>query len=312
MLSSTCSKYTFHKRVGSETTFVFDYSHYLGTADGMFHTYPNAGDFRVEVLLSGREFFSLAFLDRLYDRYPFRGVTLISGILIQGTGNRKGIHIISHLLIVHFPGNGLAHEENQAGYGGYDGILDRMAFLLPAVFLFLFITVYRTGNFPLGTVMEQYRLRTLLREFTKALKKFLIGLCQHKTHCLKAQMKDVGQAMNKSVAMLLTHAKAGGMVLLKRIVLQIHKDEEKVLCHIRKRAVLVNTETATVATTFAGHLIFRQIIVMCRLEERKQTGKLGMVHASQGAETLGVIFMVGIIHATKIRAYAINDKSNLH
>ncbi len=72
MQSGTCGKYTFHKRVGSETTFVFDYSHYLGTADGMLHTYPNPGDFRVEVLLPGREFLSLAFLNGLYDCYPLQ------------------------------------------------------------------------------------------------------------------------------------------------------------------------------------------------------------------------------------------------
>ncbi len=95
MQSSTCSKYPFHKRVSSETTFVFDYSHYLGTANGMFHTYPNARDFRVEAL-------------------PFR---------------------------------------------------------------------YRHGAI---------QAETLPGEFTKALGKFLVGLCRHKTHCFKAQAKDVG------------------------------------------------------------------------------------------------------------------------
>ncbi len=270
----------------------------------MFHTFPNAGNFRIEVLLPGRKFLSLAFLDRLYDCHSFRGVPLISGILIQGAGNRKRIHVVGHLFIMGFPGNGLAHEEYQAGDGDYDGIPDRMTFLLPAVSLFLFITVYRTGNFLFGIIMEQYRLRILPGEFVQALGKLLVGLCRHKAHCFKAQAKDVGQAMNKGVAMLLIHSKAGGMVLLKRIVLQIHKDEEKTFGDVRKKTVTVNTETATVATAFAVHLMFRQIIIMRCLEEGKQVGKLGMVHAGQGAETLGVIFMGCIIHAAKVHAYA--------
>lgn len=37
-----------------------------------------------------------------------------------------------------------------------------------------------------------------------------------------------------------------------------------------------------------------------------------MIQADQGAETFGIIFMFVIIHATKVHAYAIYNKSNLH
>lgn len=51
---------------------------------------------------------------------------------------------------------------------------------------------------------------------------------------------------------------------------------------------------------------------MSSLKVGMQMGKLSMGQASQGAETFGIVFMLGIIHATKIHAYAIYNKSNLH
>lgn len=44
----------------------------------------------------------------------------------------------------------------------------------------------------------------------------------------------------------------------------------------------------------------------------KQMRKLNMSQARQGTETFEIIFMIVIIHATKVHAYAIYNKSNLH
>ena len=51
---------------------------------------------------------------------------------------------------------------------------------------------------------------------------------------------------------------------------------------------------------------------MSRFKVRKQMAKLSMIQACQGTETFEIVFMVVIIHATKIYAYAKNNKSNLH
>lgn len=156
MQSSTCSKNTFYKKVGSESAFFFDNSHEFGTSYGMFDTYPNAGNFPVELFFFSRK--HLSFLDRLYDYHLIGGISLISGVLIQGARYGKRIHRVSHLFIMCFPTNGLADKENQTGNGNNNGILDRMTFLFSAVLLFLFISITRTGNLSFGAVMKQYRL----------------------------------------------------------------------------------------------------------------------------------------------------------
>lgn len=71
-------------------------------------------------------------------------------------------------------------------------------------------------------------------------------------------------------------------------------------------------EATKLTSAFAIHFIFRQIIIMSGLKGGKQMGKLNMSQAGQGTETLGIVFMIFIIHATKIRVYAIYNKSNLH
>lgn len=51
---------------------------------------------------------------------------------------------------------------------------------------------------------------------------------------------------------------------------------------------------------------------MSRLKIGKQMRILNMGQACQGTETFGVIFMLFIIHDTKIHAYARCNKSNLY
>lgn len=112
--------------------------------------------------------------------------------------------------------------------------------------------------------------------------------------------------------MFLIHTKTGDIVLLQRVILQIHKNKEKVLHDIKQGTVLIYAETTKLTPAFAIHFIFRQIVIMRGLKEGKQMGKLNISQAGQGTETLGIVFMIFIIHATKIRVYAIYDKYNLH
>lgn len=154
--------------------------------------------------------------------------------------------------------------------------------------------------------MEQYRFNsTIFREFGQTSGKFFARLCRHKTHCLKVQTENMVQTVYKSVAMFWAHSETGAMILLQRVVFQIHKNKEKAFRDIRQGAVLVDTEATTATSPFAIQLIFRQIIIMSRLKRGKQMQKLNMGQTCQGTETLGIFFMLFIIHATKIHAYTI-------
>lgn len=188
MQSSTCSKYTFNKGIGSQTTFVLDNSHKFGTSYGMLHAYPNARNSLIELFLFFRKFLSLLLFDRLYNCCPFRCIPLIAGILIKEARYRKGIHCIRHLLVVYLARNGLADKQDQARYSNDDGILYRMTLLLTAVLLFLFVIINGARYFPFSTVMKQYGMNaTILGEFRQPCGKFFIRLSWYKPHCLKAQ-----------------------------------------------------------------------------------------------------------------------------
>lgn len=128
MQSSTCSKNTFNEEIGSEMTFVFEHSHELGTSGDMFHTYPNTGNFFIGLFFFFGKLLSLCFLSGLYYLHPFRSISLISGILIEGARNRKRIHRVSHLFVMCFAGNGLTDKENQTGCSNDNGILYRMIY----------------------------------------------------------------------------------------------------------------------------------------------------------------------------------------
>lgn len=190
MQSNTCSKNAFNELVCPEPAFVFYNSHKLGTSNGMLypHSYPR--NFFIELFLFLGKYFSLSFLDRLYNLHLFRCISLMSRVLVQGTRYRKRIHCVCHLLIMRFTANSLANKENQTGCSNYNGILNRMAFLFSAILLFLLVRINRTRNFPLSAVMEQYR-------FGQTLGKFLVRLCRYKTHCFKRQTKNVGQTVYK-------------------------------------------------------------------------------------------------------------------
>lgn len=180
MQSSTCSKNPFNERVGSESTFVFDNPHELGTTNGMFHPYPDTENLPVGRLLVIRKLLSFAFA-------PLGSISLISGVLIQSARNRKGVQCIGHLLVMRFSGNGLADKENHAEYSDDN----RMPLLLPTVLLFLFVVIYRTRNLSFCPIMKQYKLNFILGKFQQAFGKFLVGLRGDKVHCFKAETKNM-------------------------------------------------------------------------------------------------------------------------
>lgn len=142
--------------------------------------------------------------------------------------------------------------------------------------------------------------------------KLFVCLRRYKPHCLKTQMQNVTQTVQKSVAMLLIHAETTSGILLQWIIFQIHKNKENSFRNIWQRTVIVYSEATTITSPFVAQLIFRQIIVMSRFKVRRQMAKLCMIQTCQGTDTFRISFMVVIIHATKIHAYAICNKSNLH
>jgi uncharacterized integral membrane protein len=122
----------------------------------------------------------------------------------------------------------------------------------------------------------------------------------------------MAQAVYEGVTMLLIHAETSCVILLQRIILQIDKDEEKTFLHTGQRAIPVDAKTPALAAALAGHLILAKIIIMRFCKIRKQHQELGMSKACQATETLGIIYMVFILHRSKVRAYVIYSKSILH
>ncbi|WP_321480818.1 hypothetical protein [uncultured Bacteroides sp.] len=87
---------------------------------------------------------------------------------------------------------------------------------------------------------------------------------------------DHSHELGTSIAMFLIHTKTGVLILLQRIILQVHKNKEKAFRRIRQRAVLIYAGATKLTSAFAIHFILRQIITMSYLKVGKQMGKLNM------------------------------------
>jgi len=74
--------------------------------------------------------------------------------------------------------------------------------------------------------------------------------------------------------MFLIHIKAGGMIFLKRIILQINQNEEQTIFDRRKRTVPVVGKTSPMIAKFTAHVVVGQILVMVFLEIREQLTEL--------------------------------------
>jgi hypothetical protein len=85
---------------------------------------------------------------------------------------------------------------------------------------------------------------------------------------------ECGSNSVQSIAMFLIHTQTGGVILLQRVIFQIYKNKERAFWDIWQGAVAIYTKTAAKTTTFAAQFV--------------------------------------IVYATKVHAYAIYNKSNLH
>ena len=313
MQGHTCRKNILHKVVSPEPALVFDDAHDFRASYGMFYAHPDGGNLSVVFLILLGKFLPFGLLNRLYDFYPLRRITLISGILVQGTRHGKRIHGVGHLLVVGLARNSLADKYNQAGHCDYDSVLDRMTLFLSAVTLLLHVWVCRTGNLPLRPVMEEHRFFPVFGKICQLFGKFLVGFCRDKPLHFKREAEDFRQAMHEDVAVLLAHSETGRMVFLQRIVLQIDQDEEQAVGYAGKRAVLVDARAEPFpATAFPCHLIFGQIVIMCCFKIREKCTKLLMAEPRQGTEAFAVVFIFVVFHTTKVRVCAIYNKSKLY
>nr|WP_071147591.1 hypothetical protein [Bacteroides ihuae] len=77
MQSGICRKDTLNEEVGFRAAFVFDDPHELDTSDGMFHAYPDTGNFPVEFFFFLEKLLSLSFLNRLNDARPSGSISLM-------------------------------------------------------------------------------------------------------------------------------------------------------------------------------------------------------------------------------------------
>ena len=167
MQHSTCSKKPFNERVCSEPAFIFDNPHELGSADDMFHPYPDTGNLSIERFRVIRKRLSPAFLDRLYNCAPLERTSLISGVLIQSARNRKGVHSIGHLLVMCLSGNAPTDKENLQDTVMMTAFFIVCRFFFPLYCFFCSSVVYWMRNLPFCPVMKQYGLNFLLGKSDK-------------------------------------------------------------------------------------------------------------------------------------------------
>lgn len=165
MQSYTYRKNPFNEIVCSQPAFIFDNSLKFSTSYGIFHFYPNACNFFVVVFLFFGKLLYLSFLNRLYNCLPFRSIYPwypVSWYKVQGKNT-----LYQPFFIMRFTANSLTDKDDQSGLCYDNDILYRMTFLLSAVFLSLFIIVYRMGNLSFSTIMKQYRRPSSLESSVK-------------------------------------------------------------------------------------------------------------------------------------------------
>jgi len=101
--------------------------------------------------------------------------------------------------------------------------------------------------------------------------------------------------------MFLIHIKAGCMIFLKRIILQINQNEEQAVFNRSKGTVPVDGKASPMIAKVTIHVIVGQILVMGRLEVRIQLVELFPRKTRQRTETLFVMLIICIFHAAKVR-----------
>lgn len=106
------------------------------------------------------------------------------------------------------------------------------------------------------------------------------------------------------------HCNYNGILYCTTLLFQIYMNKEKPVRDIRQRVIFIYVEATTVISVLTIQFLVTQIIIMGCPKIGKQMKKLNM---NQGRETLGIIFMLVIIHAIKLQAYTmIYNKFKLH
>jgi hypothetical protein len=193
----------------------------------MFYPYPDTGNFSVDSFSFFAKFLPSAFPEGLHCIYSIRPVALTACILMQCTRIREVIHRIRHLFIVHLTANSLVGKKYKAGRCDDNSIFNRVPFLFSIVFFFLLIVISRARDFPFRLVVKQHRKGTVMRKFGQTFGKFFVCLGRYQSHCFKTKPENMAQTVYEGVAMFPVHAEASCVILLQRIILQIHKDKKR-------------------------------------------------------------------------------------
>jgi len=302
MQSSTSFENSPDKVVCPKSAFIFDNSHEFDAAYGMFYPYPERRNFPVVFFFFWGKHPAFGLFYGLHNGNIFRIVALITGILIQYAGGSKGIHRISYFFVVHLSANTITDKQDKTAGCNDNPVFQGMFLFLSAVVFFLFIIIHRTGNLPLGAVMQQNGRFFIRWETLEKLRELLLCFCRHYSRIMQTFFKNMAQNMDKPITMLLIHIETSRMIFLKRIIFQVNQDEEQAVFDRRKRTVTVYGKTPTTVSKLAVHIVFCEILIMRLLKVWKQFAELFRRNSGQRTETFFLMVIIVIIHATKIRA----------
>lgn len=114
--------------------------------------------------------------------------------------------------------------------------------------------------------------------------------------------------MNPLSALLLTHVKPGGMILLRWIVFQINKDEEQSVCNCGKRTIGLYDVGAPSRKFLAFDIVPTKEFVVGISEKRQNFVKEGYADTCERQKRGRIISCFRVIHplnnvlATRVRA----------
>ena len=129
---------------------------------------------------------------------------------------------------MHFSANTWTDEKNQTASRYNSTVLKGIFLFLSAVILLLFLSVDRTGNLPLRSVVKQNGKRFFSTgQTSRYLRKFLLTVGRHYSRIMQALLKNTVQNMNKAVTVFPIHVKSGCMIFPERIVFQVNRQEIK-------------------------------------------------------------------------------------
>lgn len=301
------------KIVCPQAALIFDDSHSLGTAYGMFLPYPERRDLPVELFLLPGEFSSLGLFYGLYYAYPVRPETLVTGILVERARTGERVHGVGNPLVMCFAANTLADKKDETAGRDNDRVLEGMFLFLPTIVILLLLGIHRAGDFAFCPVMDQNgRLPVFQGEPCYRLGKFLPAFSGHGIGMDEGLFEYRIQDVDEIITVFLGHPETGRMVFLERIVLQVNQDKEQTVLHRGQRTAFINGEPPPVIAVIAIHVIMAEILVMGLLEIKKQGSEMFQGKPCQGTETIFLVLIIAIFHDTKVRARTYNTKSILY